>query len=143
MRNQGAYSYKQSNISTADRGKLVIMIYDHCLKWCKIALDANSIQNIEKTTQAIFKVQDGITELICALDMDKKNEISNNLFNLYTFYNKHLTTALQTKDPQPIEDVQKMMSTLRLAWLEAIEKVRVEDRSTLKESSGNQIRMVG
>ncbi|MBF0432865.1 MAG: flagellar export chaperone FliS [Fibrobacteria bacterium] len=139
----GYQSYQSASISTADRGKLIIMIYDHCLKWCKIARENLGNGDIEAAAKAIFKVQDGITELTCSLDMDQQNDIVNNLFNLYNFYNRHLSQALTQKDTQPIQDVETMLTELRLAWLQAIDTVRKDDIATLKESSGNQLRMVG
>lgn len=143
MQDQRYNNYQAANISTADRGKLIIMIYDHCIKWCKLAIGHIDAGESEKATKAIFKIQDGITELTCALDMDKGGEIANNLFNLYTFYNRHLSTALQQKETSQITEVQKMMTELRLSWVEAIEIVRKEDRNTIKEQPNNQIRMVG
>ena len=143
MQQAGYQSYKTANISTADRGKLVVMVYDHCIKWCKKPSANAQSGKIDEFTKAVFKVQDGITELTCALDMDNGGDIANNLFNLYTFYNHHLTTGIRSKDSKPVQEVENMLSELRSAWLEAVEIVRREDRSRIKEQSGNQIQMVG
>ena len=143
MPQAGYSSYKQSNIGTADRGKLIVMIYDHCLKWCKLATEKIESKDIEGRTKAIFKIQDGLTELTCALDMDGGGDLAKNLFNLYGFYNKHLTVALQKKDPQPVKEVAEMLESLRKAWMDALESVRQSNRDSLKDNSGNQIRMVG
>ena len=124
-------SYKTSNITTADRGKLVIMVYDHCIKWCKKAEEEMSANNIEKMVKAVQRVQSGITELMCALDMEKGGEISKNLLRLYEFYSRHLTQAIKNRSTQFIQDVMVMMSSLREAWLIAIENVRKEDHASL------------
>ncbi|MFC1586337.1 flagellar export chaperone FliS [Fibrobacterota bacterium] len=143
MHASGYQSYKTANISTADRGKLIVMVYDHCIKWCKVARDNMKVGDIENTTKAVFKIQEGITELTCSLDMDNGGEIANNLFNLYNFYNRHLSAAIRENKEKPIQEVEEMLSDLRSAWLEAVEIVRKEDRSKLKENYGNQIKMVG
>ena len=143
MPSPGYQSYQTANISTADRGKLIVMIYDHCIKWCKIAIDKMKINDVEQSSKAIFKVQDGITELTCSLDMDNGGEIATNLFNLYSFYNRHLTTALREKKTDPILQVSEMLSDLRSAWLQAIETVRREDRSKFREKATNQFQMMG
>ena len=75
--------------------------------------------------------------------MDNGGEIANNLFGLYTFYNRHLSTALKNKDTKPVIEVEAMLSELRTSWVEAIEIVRKEDREKFKEPSHNQIKMVG
>ncbi len=135
-------SYRTANITTADRGKLVIMIYDHCIKWCKKADEELRANNIEKMVKAVQRVQNGITELMCALDMDKGGDISKNLLRLYEFYSRHLTQAIKNRSSQCLEDVQVMMSSLREAWLVAIENVRREDHNTLSEKSNSSLSLV-
>ncbi len=143
MQNSGYQSYQTANISTADRGKLIIMIYDHCLKWCRIARDDLQAQNLENMAKSVFKVQDGITELTCALDMEKGGEISSNLLSLYSFYNRHLSMAISKKDAQYIIEVETMLNELKQAWAQAVEIVRRENRDHIQNNGGNQLRMVG
>jgi flagellar protein FliS len=143
MINGASQSYKTSNISTADRGKLIVMIYDHCIKWCRTAVEKYEEKNIEAATKAVFRAQDGIVELQCSLDMENGGDIAKNLFNLYAFYNRHLTEAITKKQSLNITQVQDMMSILRKTWVEAIEKVRQEDRSAFSQKPNNQIQMVG
>jgi len=144
MGNPSGYnSYQSTNVGTADRGKLIIMIYDHCIKWCSIAEEDLASGNYEKFSKSIFKIQDGITELTCSLDMDNGGEIADNLFNLYSFYNRHLNSGLRAKDNKPIQEVKNMLTDLRNSWIEAIDIVRKEDHSQISDNSGNQIRMVG
>ena len=40
--NNAHESYRNAAIQTADRGKLVVMVYDHCIHWCDRALEASS-----------------------------------------------------------------------------------------------------
>lgn len=117
-------AYKVSDISTADRGRLLLMVYDHCIKWCVVAQEAIENKDIGKRTKAIFKVQDGITELICSLDMEKGGEISTNLRRLYDFYSQHLTEANLKNSAQNVADVQGMLESLREAWVGAISNIR-------------------
>lgn len=136
-------NYQTTSISTADRGKLVLMIYDHCIKWSRLAVEALEKGQIEKYSKSIFKIQDGITELTCALDMEAGGEVAKNLYRLYSFYNRHLTSALHSKDSAPVVQVQDMLGSLRGAWVQAIEIVRRENPSQMVEASNSQLRMVG
>lgn len=139
-------SYKVTDISTADRGRLLLMVYDHCIKWCVTAREAIENNDIGKRTKAIFKVQDGLTELICSLDMDKGGEIALNLRRLYDFYSQHLTEANLKNSAQNVSDVQNMMEGLREAWAGAIANVRgnKELAARLQQSqSRSYISMVG
>jgi flagellar secretion chaperone FliS len=135
-------SYKTANIATADRGKLVIMIYDHCIKWCKKADEELLSNNVEKMVKAVMRVQAGITELMCSLDMERGGEISKNLFRLYEFYSRHLTQAIKQRSSECIRDVQVMMASLREAWLVAIENVRREDRESLVAKPSSSLSLV-
>lgn len=135
-------SYKTANITTADRGKLVIMIYDHCIKWCKKAEEELTSNNVEKMVKAVQRVQNGLTELMCALDMEKGGDIARNLFRLYEFYSRHLTQAIRERSPKCIQDVQIMMASLREAWLVAIENVRRDDHGTLSEKANSSLSLV-
>jgi flagellar secretion chaperone FliS len=135
-------SYKTANITTADRGKLVIMIYDHCIKWTKKAEEELGASRTEPMVRAVQRVQNGLTELMCALDMEKGGEISKNLFRLYEFYSRHLTMAIKERSPQHLKDVSGMMGMLREAWLVAIENVRRESHGTLAEKPTAQLSLV-
>ncbi len=135
-------SYRTANVTTADRGKLIIMIYDHCIKWCKKADEELVANNIEKMVKAVHRVQNGITELMCALDLDKGGEIAKNLFSLYEFYSQHLTQAIRNRSSQSFQDVYTMMSRLREAWIVAIENVRREDRGALSERTTSALSLV-
>lgn len=130
-------SYKSADVVTADRGKLVIMIYDHCIKWIRRAEEELKAGSLEKMAKAIQRAQAGITELMCALDMEKGGEIAKNLFNLYDFYSKHLTAAIKERSAKALADVLAMMSSLREAWIVAVENVRREDRTALSSAASS------
>ncbi len=131
-----AKAYQNSEILTADRGKLLLLVYDHCLKWCVKAIEAIEAGNIEKRTKAIFKVQDGITELICSLDFEKGGEVATNLHRLYDFYNRHLSEANVKNSAKHVQDVQGMLQNLRSAWEECIRSVR--NRPSMNMNLNNQ-----
>lgn len=135
-------SYKNANVATADRGKLVIMIYDHCIKWTKKAEEELDSKNVEKMVRAVQRVQNGITELMCALDMERGGDIAKNLFRLYEFYSRHLSQAIKDRSSQALRDVAGMMSMLREAWLVAIENVRREDHAALSAKGNAQLSLV-
>jgi flagellar secretion chaperone FliS len=135
-------SYKTANITTADRGKLVIMIYDHCIKWTKKADEELTSNNMEPMVRAVQRVQNGLTELMCSLDMEKGGEIAKNLFRLYEFYSRHLTMAIRNRSVQALRDVSGMMSILREAWLVAIENVRRDSHTVLANATAAQLSLV-
>lgn len=115
-------SYKNAAINTADRGKLVVMVYDHCLQWCDRALESTT--DVESRRKAIDKVQNGLTELVCALDMEHGGDIARNLWRLYDFMTWTLTQSVMNRSDKGIAHVRHLLSELRSAWQIATEEVR-------------------
>ena len=114
-------SYQSAAVATADRGKLVVMVYDHCIQWCDRALEN---AEIEARTHALQKVQAGITELTCALDLERGGEIARNLWRLYDYMSWTLSESILRRADPGIQDVRRLLSELRSAWQIATEELR-------------------
>jgi flagellar protein FliS len=123
----GLGQYRQASVETADRGRLIIMIYDHCIKWCGIAKEALEAKQLARKAEAAHKVQAGISELMTALDMQKGGEVAKNLWRLYDFYSYHIHQGNLKNISKNFSEVQEMMSQLRESWQHALNEVR-QDR---------------
>jgi len=108
--------YKQTQITTANQGKLIVMLYDGAIKFLTIALDNMSPKSYDVVNNNIIKAQDIITELLLSLNMDEGGEISQNLFNLYMYFKRQLLEANMKKDPEILKQVLKLLKELREAW---------------------------
>jgi flagellar secretion chaperone FliS len=135
-------SYRQADVATADQGKLILMVYDHCLKWIRKAEEELLTGKVERMAQAVQRAQRGLTELMCTLNMEKGGEIARNLFRLYDFYSRHLTTAIRQKSKTNLQDVMQMMTRLREAWVVAIENVRKDNQALLASTVQAQLSLV-
>jgi flagellar secretion chaperone FliS len=135
-------TYRQADIATADQGKLILMVYDHCLKWIRKAEEELHTGKYENMARAIQRAQSGLTELMCTLNMEKGGEISRNLFRLYDFYSRHLTNAIRNKSKQNLQQVAHMMTRLREAWVIAIENVRRDNQALLATTVNAQLSLV-
>lgn len=136
-------SYRSTSVATADKGKLILIVYDHCLKWLGQAQEELARKDLAKMVKAVHRAQDGLTELMCSLNFEEGGDIAKNLFRLYDFYSWHLTQAIVQRSGKPLEDVTQMMTSLKEAWVVAIETVRKDDRGLLSERASNQLSMVG
>jgi flagellar protein FliS len=123
----GLGQYRQTSVETADRGQLVIMIYDHCIKWCGIAKEALEAGQLARKAEACHKVEAGISELMASLDMKKGGEVAKNLWRLYDFYSFHIHEGNMKNIPKNFMEVQEMMGQLRESWQRALAEVR-QDR---------------
>lgn len=117
MSNTNPYNqYKQTQITTANQGKLIVMLYDGAIKFLNIALDNMSPKTYDVVNNNIIKAQDIITELLLSLNMDEGGEISQNLFNLYMYFKRQLLEANIKKDAEIINHILKLLKELRDAW---------------------------
>ena len=112
-------AYRQTSVKTASQGRLIVMLYDEAIKQMDIAHDelSKEKQQLDLIHNSISKTQDIITELMASLDFEKGGDISQNLYNLYMFFNRELVQANISKDVKPLKDVRQFMSDLREAWV--------------------------
>ncbi len=123
--------YKQTQIATADQGRLVVMLYDGAIKFLSKALETMEKEklsggDIEKIHVNIVKTQDIISELMSSLNMDV-GEFSNRLFSIYMYMNNRLIEGNIKKDKTPLLEVRRHLTELREAWAQASKNVQQEN----------------
>ncbi|MCR9141177.1 MAG: flagellar export chaperone FliS [bacterium] len=111
-------AYKDTEITTANQGKLIIMLYDGALRFLKIANENMSPRTYDVVNTNIIKAQDIVTELMLALNMDEGGEVAENLFNLYAYMKKRLLEANIAKDTAVVDEVLGILNQLKGAWSE-------------------------
>jgi flagellar protein FliS len=123
-------AYRQTRIKTASQGQLIIMLYDggissldHALRLLRGRLEfKKNPSKIEETGKAILKAQEIITELMVSLDFENGGDIAENLFALYTWFNKELLEAHVTLDEARIMAVRDSLVEIRKSWAEIVAK---------------------
>lgn len=128
MSNNPYQKYKNTQVETADRGKLLLMLYDGAIKFSKAAKRAMEEENYEAVNNKLNRVQAIIAELHSTLDMEQGGEIAENLELLYDYMNRRLIKANVDKELAPLEEVLRMLQELRETWQQAAEKVRNNSR---------------
>ncbi|MDR3236873.1 MAG: flagellar export chaperone FliS [Spirochaetia bacterium] len=109
--------YKETQVTTANQGKLIVMLYDGAIKFLNIAAEnMDSPRTYDVANNNIIKAQDIITELLLSLNMNEGGEIAGNLFNLYMFFKKQLLEANISKESEKIKPVIANLKVLRDAW---------------------------
>ena len=129
--------YKQTQISTANQGKLIVMLYDGAIKFLNIALENIEPMRYDTVNTNILKTQDIITELLLALNMNEGGEISQNLFSLYMYFKRQLLEANMRKDPEMIKHILKLMKEMRDAWDQISATESKSDKSLNMTAKGN------
>ncbi|NLH15487.1 MAG: flagellar export chaperone FliS [Phycisphaerae bacterium] len=108
--------YQQTAVTTQNRGRLIVLLYDGAIKFLRQAVVNLQANDFQAKGRNIRKAQDIILELNTVLDMENGGEIASNLRSLYNFMNRHLTQATIKNDPDLIQDVIRILETLNQSW---------------------------
>lgn len=109
-------AYKQQSILTAPPGRLVVMLYDGCVRFLFQSAYAMREGNRKVSLERLRRAEAIIDELRITLDHDKGGEIAANLDALYGFSRSHLLKAWSEQDADKIDEVSRLMGELRDAW---------------------------
>ena len=121
--NYGANQYKQTSIKTANRGQILIMLYEAAVKNVKMATIAVDKKDLAAKGVYIGKVHDIINELTTTLDFEVGGDIARNLERLYNFMVEQLIKANMENSKAPLATVQKLLETLLDGWKIAVSQV--------------------
>lgn len=108
--------YKNNQVMTAPKKKLLIMLFDGAIKNLKLAELSIEGKEIEKTNTYLIKVQDIISELMLTLNFEVGGDIAKNLYQLYEYLYNRLIRANIDKDIEGVIEVKNFMEELRDTW---------------------------
>jgi flagellar protein FliS len=109
-------AYKQQSILTAPPGRLVVMLYDGCLRFLFQSAHALRAGNRKVAQERLRRAEAIIDELRVTLDREQGGQIAANLDALYGFSRSHLIKAWTEQDADKIDEVSRLMAELRDAW---------------------------
>jgi flagellar protein FliS len=127
--NHGANQYKQTAVKTANRGQLLLMLYEAAIKNVKKATVAIEQKQLGEKGVAIGKAHDIVNELMNTLDVNTGGDIARDLERLYHFMTEQLVKANMAAPSEPqaatdaLRTVQKLLETLLDGWRGAVEQV--------------------
>lgn len=109
-------AYKNNQVMTAPKKKLLLMLYDGAIKDLTLAEISLENKDNEKVNHHLIKAQNIITELMCTLNFEAGGDIAKNLYQLYDYLYFKLIRANVDKDGDSIREVKKFMEELRDTW---------------------------
>ena len=125
--NRGGYKqhnqYNQVQIKTANKGKLIVMLYQGAIRFMNRALLLLEKKDMEGKGNALIRAQDIILELLYSLDqglLDQDDELALNLRRLYLYSYRRLVHANVHMDTEANEEVVTLMQNLLQAWEQVI-----------------------
>ena len=116
--------YVTTQVGTADRLQLVIMLYDGAISFLGQAKEKMAARDAAGKGLLIGRALDIIAELNASLNFQAGRELATNLFHLYNFMTSHLTKANLNWDLAALEEVLVMLTELRETWVEVSHRAR-------------------
>jgi flagellar protein FliS len=112
--------YQQAQVATADRGQLLILMFDGGLRF--LAQAENGLRNdrLEEFSSQLARAQAVIAELLHTLDHKAGGEIAAQLERLYRFMLEHLVEANLQKSVRHLEQVRRVLSIIADAYREVV-----------------------
>jgi flagellar protein FliS len=111
-------AYRQQAILTAPPGRLVVMLYDGCLRFLFQSAHAMREGDRQTSLQRMRRAEAIIDELTVTLDHDRGGVVASRLHGIYAFARKQLLDAWRESDADKIDEVSGLLSELRDAWAE-------------------------
>ena len=112
--------YQQAQIATADRGRLLILMYDGALRFLAQAEAGLREDRIEDFAQPLARAQAVIAELLHTLDHKAGGEIATQLERLYRFMLDHLVEANLAKSGRHVLQVRRVFGIIGSAYREVL-----------------------
>ncbi|MDR2945149.1 MAG: flagellar export chaperone FliS [Candidatus Adiutrix sp.] len=116
MNAYGTDQYRQTQVTTVDKGRLIVLLYEGAIKFLHEAAQAQRDGDIAGKSSGINRALDIIGELSQSLNMQDGGDIAFNLKRIYQFWTDHLLKAKIVRDSPAMDDVISMMSSLIEAW---------------------------
>lgn len=118
--NPHAAQYQQAEFATADRGRLLILMFEGALRFLAQAETALEEEDPATFGHALGRGQAVIGELLATLDHEAGGEIAANLDRLYRFLLDHLVEANLQKSARHLADVRRILGTVAGAYREIL-----------------------
>jgi len=108
--------YKETAVTTQNKGRLIVMLYDGAMKFLRQAIRDMEARDYMGKGRNIQRAVDIILELNTVLDMEAGGEVAKNLRSLYNFMTRHLNQANIRCDPQMVREVISILEELNQGW---------------------------
>jgi flagellar protein FliS len=115
-----AQRYQQTQLATADRGRLLLLMFEGALTFLAQARAALEEENIERFGHHLGRAQAVIAELMHTLDHRAGGAIAVNLERLYHFMLDHLVEANLQKSTRHLVQVARVLDVITAAYREIL-----------------------
>lgn len=134
--------YLETQVLTASREQLLVMLYDGAIRFGEQARESLAAKELERTHDLLVRAQRIVIELWCALNPEVDPELSKSLGGLYAFLYLRLVNANVEHDPVALEEAIQILKSLRQTWMDAVDKSR-RGESAADASDTSSLQLTG
>ena len=135
MYGNGIDTYRQTNVTTADPKRLVLMCYEGAISNLKIARKKYASNEYEAKGKALQKAQEILTLLMQSLNFEKGDKIAVSLEALYNYMLRRLLKGDVMGDTRTLDEVIYILEELESAWKEIF---RTSEKSSFIPDAGQE-----
>lgn len=133
-------AYQVTQVSTANRVKLVVLMYDGAIRFITEAKEKSIAGDVAGKGVAISRAQRIIHELSNALDIQRGGEVAAGLSQVYLRISKNLINANISGDLSGFDESLESLRSLRSAWEQIMQKpVATESAPSVPQKAGGRL----
>ena len=114
--------YQDMQVSTSSPEQILLMLYDGAVKFTRMAMDRLENGDVAGKGLYIGKAQAIVAELMNTLDHEVGGEMAARLEQLYIYLIDEYVAANRGNALRSLENALGILTTLRDAWAEAVER---------------------
>ena len=131
--------YKKTQVTTASKETVLLMLFEGAIKFMKKAKTAIEASNIPEKGQNILKAHDIVSELLATLNHEVNPQLANQLESLYNFVTDELVRANIHNKTEHLDAAIKIMTILKEGWDQAINSMNPGAKTNeTKESAAEE-----
>ncbi len=117
-------NYQKTQVTTASKEKILLMLYEGAIRFTKHAIVAMEEKKIAEKGKYISKATAILSELMATLDFKVGGQLAAELENLYVFMIDKLIEGNIRNDVECLRSVENILRTLYVAWQDVVENPR-------------------
>jgi flagellar secretion chaperone FliS len=134
LESAAAARYTQVRNSTSTPGELLLALYDGLFRFLNGAKACMENKQMPRARELLSKCHAILSELTIALDHDVAPELCGQLEGLYGFCIDRVQMASRKSNPAAIDEVTRVLTPLREAWVAAVPKAIQEAHAASKRA---------